>query len=175
VKSALESQVLCDFTDAHLFVMVDGLDGTAIADIWQESQRLSKTVSPEAGAAYARKEMTHFKADEGGHVAGFMSAALLSNRADRYTPLTLSALDVLDYVRVEKLVPDAESWDQLREACGKALSVTEVSGNKFKEWLRKARKVNLSNEAISAAAADSPLPDEFRQHLTTIASQLRET
>ena len=165
LRATLDSRVLYDFTDAHMFVMLDALNSTDVSWIWNEAVRYAKTEGTSSAIAFTEREFRRLKADEAGAMSAFLTRALERGLDGRHTPLTLSALDILDYLPVAALVPGATSWTLLRQELASAMG-GEPSGTKFKDWLKGAKGANLTDQAIREAAESlDRVPEEFTQHL----------
>lgn len=172
LNSTLDSRVLYDFTDAHLFVLLDAMNSSQVTQIWEEACRLAKTQSPQLAAEYADSELKNLKVDESQALAAWASRALATGREGRHTPLALQRADVLEYLPVTCFVPNAHSWSALHDECATSQGGLQPSGTQFKSWLRKAKKVNLSPEAVRQAALSmDSIPLEF----TTLLEQIKET
>jgi hypothetical protein len=165
LAATLDSRVLYDFTDAHMFVMLDALRSDEITEIWNEGVRLAKVQGAPAAVDYVQTRIQEIKVDEADAFAAFLTRALERDLAERHTPLTLSAPDILDYLPVEEFVPGAASWQSLREELARSLGVPP-SGSKFKAWLRSAKKADLSDDSIRRACRTmDQIPAEFTVHL----------
>lgn len=169
LNATLDSRVLYDFTDAHLFVMLDALNSESVKRIWDEACRIAKTESAQAGAEYADRELKKLRVDEAQSLAAWASRAIALGRESRHTPVTLEAPDVLEYLPASSFVPDADSWESLRQECTRSRGGGEPSGTQFKEWLRKSKGADLSAESVRRAAqAMDAIPVEFTNHLDLI-------
>ena len=173
LNSTLDSRVLYDFTDAHLFVILDALNAESVTNIWNEACRIAKIQSAQAGAEYADRELKKLKVDEAQSLAAWASRALAMGRESRHTPITLEAPDVLEYLPVSAFAPNAESWESLREECTRSRGGEAPSGTQFKEWLRKAKRADLSADSVRRAADGmDAIPVEFTNHLEIIRRKL---
>ena len=173
LKATLDSRVLYDFTDAHLFVLLDALDSEVVTAIWQEACRIAKTQNAQAAAEYADLELKRLKVDEANSLASWASRALALGRESRHTPLTLEAADVLEYLPVNAFVPGSRSWKDLRDECARSQGGVKPSGTQFKTWLRKAKGVDLGPAAVRLAAESMDgIPMEFTAHLQTMRNTL---
>jgi predicted ATPase len=165
LKSTLDSRVLYDFTDAHIFVMLDALDSVEVSRIWHEACRLAKNGSHTDAITYVLDGMRQFKADEAGMMSSFMTRAIERGLEQRHSPVTLNAKDILEYLPVEKFVAGASSWDDLRDECQSSIS-SDFSGTQFKNWLRNAKKADLSEANIRLACQQmDEIPSEFTNQL----------
>jgi len=169
LNATLDSRVLYDFTDAHLFVLLDAMNSSQVTQIWEEACRLAKTKSPQVAAEYADIELKKLRVDESQALAAWASRALATRREGRHTPLALQLADVLEYLPVTCFVPNAQSWSSLHDECATSQGGLQPSGTQFKSWLRKAKKADLSPEAVRQAALSmDSIPFEFTALLERI-------
>jgi hypothetical protein len=98
---------------------------------------------------------------EEGFLRNFGIRALEMGRGDRVAVHGLSAPDILDYLPVEVLVPNAGplTWDQLR---AKALTAGVKRSTAFKKWLAETFGFRDDDAVIEQAARSlDSLPDDF--------------
>ena len=155
------------YTQAHLFVMLDNLNTDLVAQTWAEAKGVSATQGIEAAKMVVISRIT------GGSIEArtlreILTAALEHRQADRLTPHGMSRQDILDVPPVRKLVPGKKSWDEL-------LALHEVEKGSspkfkdFKKWLIAARDADLSDLAIREAAKGiDQWPSDFARLLKTI-------
>ena len=173
LNATLDSRVLFDFTDAHLFVMLDALDPEVISTIWAEACKLAKTQSAQAAAEFAVQELSALQADEAKALSSWASRALQRGLEGRHTPMALSEPDVLDYLPVESFVPGAHSWNELRAQLARSSGSGLPSGSEFKRWLSTAKGADLSTQHISDVANEmTSVPLEFTDRLVQIRAVL---
>ena len=168
LKSTLDSRVLFDFTDAHLFPVLDAMSRDVVSDTWSRAQQAKKTEGIQASIEVVLKGLGAFKVDEARLMESFMTRALELNREVRLTPQGITEPDILHYLPVAEFVEDAESWKSLLDELTRSKGSTP-SGNEFKKWLRDAKSADLSDSAIKQAAeACDYIPDDFTQVLRQI-------
>ena len=174
LASALDSRVLYDFTDAHMFVLLDALRYQDITKIWNDSLRMAKTGILSTAIAHADSELKALKIDEADALAAFATRALERGLAERHTPLALAASDILDYLPVKAFVPAADTWEALRSELTKSAG-SPKSGSKFKKWLVDAKKADLTPEHIRQVCETlDHIPEDFTRILQEIESKLLE-
>lgn len=78
----------------------------------------------------------------------------------------MSKKDVLEYLPVTEVVPEAESWESLRKEwhewrkSSKSPAAADMTGKAYKRWLRKAKGADLSPENLRwIAETTSPHPE----------------
>jgi energy-coupling factor transporter ATP-binding protein EcfA2 len=170
LKSALDARVLYDFTDAHVFVLLDALDSDYVEQTWRSATRIAKTQGTEAAIAHVRQQMEQIKIDEAKSLAAFMARAIERGLQDRHTPLAMSAPDILDYLPASAFVADAPSWKSLREELERDQG-RPPSGTEFKKWLAK-RGTKFSEANIRQAAKSIAVPDELIKHLNRMSETI---
>jgi len=173
LNATLDSRVLYDFTDAHLFVMLDALDPGVITAIWAEACKLAKTKSAQVAAEFAVQELSALQVDEAKALSSWASRALQRGLQGRHTPMSLAEPDVLDYLPVEPFVPGAHSWNELRAELARSSRSGPPSGSEFKKWLVGAKGADLSTQHISDVAnAVTSTPLEFKDRLAQMRAVL---
>jgi len=173
LASTLDSRVLYDFTDAHLFVLIDALRSDGITAIWQYSVQMAKTGPLSDAIVHLDSHLRALKIDEANALAAFATRALERGMDARHTPLSLSAPDILDYLPVNEFVANAESWESLRDELNRS-SGSIQSGSKFKTWLVNSKNADLSPEHIREICQSLDyIPAEFTRILNAIEQQLQ--
>jgi hypothetical protein len=174
LPATIESQVLFDFTDAHVFVMLDNLDADRIEHAWATA-RAAADADDMAAAVAALGAALSGKVSEERWLREWLTKAIRKGRSSRVTPLGLSRQDIIEYLPVERLVPRKGSWADLRLRHDEA----RVEGQRhpdFKTWLRQRYSASLSDEDVESAARSMYLiPDEFVALGRTIEAVLRSS
>ena len=170
LTSALDARVLYDFTDAHIFVLLDALDSDYVEQTWESATRIAKTQGTEAAIAHVIQQMGQIKIDEAKSLAAFMARAIERGLQDRHTPLAMSAPDILDYLPASAFVAGASSWKSLREELERDQG-RPPSGTEFKKWLAK-RGTKFSEANIRQAAKSIAVPDELIKHLNRMSETI---
>jgi hypothetical protein len=171
LKTTFDSRILYDFTDAHIFVLLDALDSALVKRTWDEATNLAKTRSSEDAINRIRLNMSAVRTDEAGFLEGFMTRAIELGMSQRHTPLSLQLPDILDYLPVSAFVKPARSWEALRNELASALD-RRPSGTEFKKWLRHEKGADLTDRNIEKVAAGlDHIPTEF----TVILHQIERT
>ena len=173
LKSTLDSRVLFDFTDSHVFPVLDALRAGVVDDAWTDAKAMKENDGLEAAIALVLNAFKSLKEDEARLMESFMTRALEMGRENRLSPQGLSAPDVLDYLPVASFVPEAESWESLRAEL-EASKGSAPSGNEFKKWLQTAKKADLSDAAIQRAAESCDyIPEDFSKVLSRMDEVLQ--
>jgi hypothetical protein len=161
------SRFIFKYTPAHMFVMLDNLSTQQIADTWTEARELAASGGIERAKALVVEQISGKKV-EGRALREILTAALEDGEADRLTPYGMSLPDILDYLPVRKLVPGKKTWAELR-AQHDAEKGSTPEFRDFKNWLRKARGADLSDDGIREAVSSMDvLPPDFTRLLKTI-------
>ena len=173
LKSTLDSRVLFDFTDSHVFPVLDALRAEVVDDAWTDAKATKESDGLDAAIALVLNAFKSLKEDEARLMESFMTRALEMGRENRLSPQGLSAPDVLDYLPVASFVPEAESWESLRAEL-EASKGSAPSGNEFKKWMQTAKKADLSDAAIQRAAESCDyIPEDFSKVLSRMDEVLQ--
>lgn len=181
LPGTVESQVLFDFTDAHLVAVLDNVRTEEIRAGWMEAQ--TRYLSGDASEAieYLSGEFKQHKGTEYEWIVEWLSRALKKGVHERMEPYGLAARDIIEYLPVEVLVPNAgKTWDELRHEHDAAMpSLDRSKGlHEFKTWLKHAYRADTSVSNVRRAAASmTVVPEEFRKlgyHLREISSRTRD-
>lgn len=165
LPATVDSQFLFDFTDAHVVVMLDATDAAHVDRVWRETQERAAATGTERAGGYLRDSLPGNQ-PELRWMREFLSKSVEANIAGRLTPFGLEAMDVVEYLPVDVLVPGAHSWSELRSA-------HSSSGTRkdFKSWLVATRRANFAPDRIrEAARAMDEVPTEFVRLLDLIGS-----
>lgn len=167
LPTTVDSQFLFDFTDATVLVMLDATDSADVALAWDHARQLAEQNDIDAAGETLRAALAG-NAPELRWMREFLSKSLERGISDRLIPFGLAALDVIEYLPANSLVPRSDSWGDLRHQ-------HDFSGSKkdFKSWLTLAHGADFSPESIRAAArALDRVPDEFVE-LLNLCRRLR--
>lgn len=184
LPGTVESHVLFDLSDAHLVAVLDNVRTEEVTAAWMEAQMRYLSGDGESAIEYLDGEFQKYKGKKGkeeyGWIGTWLSRALKKGVAARMNPWGLTARDIIEYLPVEVLVPNAgKSWEELRHEHDTALpSLDRTKGlHKFKTWLEHFYGADTSVSNVErAAAATTEVPEEFRKlgyHLREISSRPR--
>jgi len=180
MTSAVDSQLLTEFTDARILVTLDNLEGGLVRTAWDEvrltwtagqtdeSIRLLDTVFPKP-----------WKKSETGFLYNVFRGVLEAGRAYRMEVYPFSKRDILDYVPVELLAPKARakgrSWRDVHDEYDKERSARSPESKKpmppFKKWMRVRYEAPLDDDdyvrAVIMRIQAGPIDSDFSGLLDT--------
>lgn len=168
LPSTVESQLLFDMTTAHIVALLDNVAAEDIEQTWQGAQEryLSSATTDEA-IAFLASEFRSRKGDEYQWISTWLARALKKGVHERLLPFGLEAPDVIDYLPVEILVPNAgKSWGELRaEHDALRPQLNKAKGpHDFKSWLAKVYGADTSPARVRVAAeAVTEVPEDLRR------------
>lgn len=178
LPGTIESQVLFEFTNAHLVAVLDSLAADEVEDAWREAELLALRSGWEDAVAYlkARWQERELKATEYQHMREWLSRALKRGVASRMTPLGLAARDIIDYLPVDVLVPGATSWVDLRAEHTRVRADFGRNNPEkdFKTWLVKRHGADFSATSMSRAAGALGESHPIHEDLVRIGHRIRE-
>ena len=170
LPGTVESRVLFDFSDAHLFVLLDNIAHEEVTDAWVDAQ-LRYLADGAKAAGDQLRERLGTKPAEREYLGNWLSRALDRGRNARVSPYGLRAADIIEYLPAQALVPGASNWAILRAEHVAAVE----SGSKrrdFKDWLVSAKKARFTPESLQRAANDTPPPPEVIAFLEVVTKTL---
>ena len=171
LKASIDTRVLFDHTDAHVFAILDAIPAHQLTSAWEDALSLAKTQSMQVAIDHIRESLKSIKADEAGWMTGFLTRALETHRQSRVTPYSLPNPDVLYYLPVDAFVPGATSWEDLRDELERDRQ-QPASGRLFKDWLRTAKSADLSTENIERVAREVDSTPQDLEHLMQTIEQV---
>jgi predicted ATP-dependent endonuclease of OLD family len=151
LKSILDSRFLFDYTDAHLFTLLDALKTSIVSSAWRTACKLAKTHGSREAIDHIQSQLKGLPGEEHKILASFLSRAIQDGCTDRLHPLGLTEPDVLDYLPVTGFVTDAASWKELRDKLSSD-SRKPPSGTAFKKWLESSQGADLGEASIRRVA-----------------------
>lgn len=161
-------EVLLNFTDAHIVVVLDNAASNRVPETWQEAMAVATAGNTE----HARRILGEKERDLGSRltpeerVALKFANAAVGTKPDHLHLFGLRELDIIEYLDVALLIPDAKDWRQ-PESEYRHYRSDSSARESFKDWLRKYRNVEITSTKIKRAArilADTP-PPEFSELL----------
>jgi energy-coupling factor transporter ATP-binding protein EcfA2 len=171
LPGTVESQVLFDLSDAYLVAILDNVRTEEISAAWLEAQTRYLSGDVESAIEYLDGEFKKYKGKKGkeeyGWIGSWLSRALKKGVAARMNPWGLMARDIIEYLPVELLVPNAgKSWEELRQEHDSALPALDRTKrlHDFKTWLQHVYGADISVSNVRrAASAVTDVPEEFRK------------
>ena len=172
LPGTVDSRVLYDFTDAHVFVLLDALDPKAVHDIWEKALQMVEADGRRDAIDFLGEKLKALKIDESRYLAGWGQRALETELEARLTPLVLSKPDIVDYLPVADFVANAESWESLRSKLNSD-SGSVQSGSKFKSWLKENHGADLADKALRESCRNlDHIPADITRLLNEIEHKL---
>lgn len=167
LPGTIDTKVLFDFTDAHLVALLDNLDPVQVRETWELAQRVRLT---DGVAAAKEVVLTGLpgRDEEPRALREWLTAALDKGVDGRITPMSLSAGDIIEYVRNQELLPESASWEQLRADHEAARARKSKGHPPFKQWLFEEYGLFVSEELLRDAALASPIPREFEEIMNSL-------
>lgn len=165
LQGAVDSEILFDFTDAHVIGLLDNLDPAVAREAYLEAER----VLIEEGAASAIKFIDQVipgrKSSEFVYLNKWLKRALTREDGfpySRFTPYGLTKPDIIDYLPVKQFVPSAESWDTLHQTHQQLVNSGQTQLRNFKKWAEKTYNTDFTDRRIDHAIdVMDHIPEEF--------------
>lgn len=179
LSHTIDSQVLFDHTNAHLFALLDNTNATLVADIWNAAQEAAIQGDLERAKNIVVEGITDkintVKNTDGeaGYLRSWLTRALSAGLNGRITPTGLSRADIIEYLPVERFVPNASSWRQLRAAHAADLARHPGANvpKDFKKWLARNYSADFSPASLHEAAQGIDVPQEFERLMKEIEAR----
>lgn len=168
----VDSQVLFNYTEADVVAMIDNVEYAHLATAWETALVIAAQEGPGPAGDHLRRELPGGKS-ENLFLRQWLSEALQAGIHERVHPFSLTAPDIIEYLPVDALVPQAsgKSWADLRTEMARATASSRDRVD-FKSWLTKTKSASLGKEDIRRAAqALSGRPAEF-DHLLAVCSEV---
>lgn len=180
LPGTVESQLLFDLSDAHLVAVLDSVRAEEISAAWMEAQTRYLSEDAESAIDYLTEAFNQKKVMEHEWIVNWLSRAIKKGVHSRMNPYGLAARDIIEYLPVEILVPNADkSWDELRREHDEAMpSLDRTKGlHVFKSWLKHVYRADTSVSNVRRAAESvTEVPEELLNlgyHLREISSRPR--
>lgn len=174
LPATVDSQVLFEFTRAHIIGLVDNGDGNSLLETWDEACKLAVTEGNDAAISFILQRVGS-QSDEARFISNWLTKALSRGFQSRLTPYALSAKDVIEYLPVQDFVLQATSWEALKlEHQSLRSSGQKGVERDFKTWLRRTFDADFSPKALRASAERIPTPHDFIQLGKLIAATASE-
>jgi hypothetical protein len=173
LPGTVESRVLFDFSDAHVFVLLDNIAREEIADAWLDAQARYLADGHQLAGDELRDRLGR-KPEERQFLGTWLSRALEKGRHERVTPYGLKERDIIEYLPVQALVPGESDWPSLRAEHARAVEAGDKRRD-FKTWLTGAKKARITPETLQAAALDTPAPVEVENFLGVVRTTVGQT
>lgn len=158
LPNTVDSRVLFKFSRAQLVALLDNQPAEHLQETWQRSRQ----VALESGVQAATQILVDGLDDseEARFFKNWLALALERGEDARIHPYGLAARDVIEYLDVTRLVPGAQSWDELRLEHDEAKAQGKGAARDFKKWLSIARDADIRSwegRLHEAVLPDAPL------------------
>jgi ABC-type hemin transport system ATPase subunit len=164
--SAIESQLLFDFTDATVVIALDGIEARRVLPIWEQSLELHARGRIEEAIAVLRR-IRRPRTQEAELLYAFCRRALETGKSNRIRIFGFEEPDIIHYLPVQSFVPSASSWRDLVEQWDRK--------RPFKAWLRESMRADVSVAAMRRAAETmDEVPPQFIE-LAALGDQASRT
>lgn len=172
LRTATESRFLYEFTDALLFPVLDDLALSPLTELWDRHVADARTKPASEVSDALRSDLRQMAGKGGAFLEEFLSTAVADGLFERVQPLGIPQSDVLECLPVRAFVPDANSWADVREAARRGNGGVDPSETKFKQFLIKVHRADLSPEHLERLARTNPAHPDVKALLAAIDERL---
>ena len=177
IASALDSQLIYDFTDAGVVVVLDNTRAEAANQLLADTHFLVESGNAkdfdERVNAWVKESRKGASPEERKLIEFFKNLvykAAKAGRLDRISAFGFQKEDIIDYLDCGSLIPGKTDWENLRERH------SHHKGTMWKPWLVEEFGASFSDEDIvtAAEAGTDSMSKEFYDLLGVIASVPRK-
>lgn len=172
LRTATDSRFLYEFTDAVLFPILDDLMLGPVTEMWGRHVVGARIRPASQVTEELRADLRNLVGKGGEFLDEFLSTSIADGMFERVQPLGIPQTDVLECLPVRAFVPKAASWADVRDAARRGNGGAEVSETKFKHYLEKVHKADLSPEHLEHLARTSPVHPDIKALLAAIDARL---
>jgi energy-coupling factor transporter ATP-binding protein EcfA2 len=159
LEAVIDSQMLCEYTQARLVAVLDNLDAEQVRGVWEEASARAR--DGDIAEAIAVLQRLDKRKAENRFVIEFGAKAFTAGWHERVTIHGFREADVLYYLPAAHFVRGVSSWVELLER-----HRNDATKMNFKDWLAKAHGVDLSDDNLRAAVRRlDAIPPEFTELL----------
>jgi len=162
-----DSRVLFDFTEAHVVALLDNTRASHVSDVWLRAQEAAAQGEMDAAKRIVTEEIGYADG-ESQYLTSWLTRALDRGLASRLSPEGLGAADIIEYLPVDRVVPDATSWRGLHEQHREELLNRRGTPKRFKDWLTARWRTSFSSDALRSYADGVPVPKDFERLMKSI-------
>jgi len=155
MKDVFDSQVLFDFSDAHVVALLDNMDADHVDDLWSRARNLSAVGQVDEAGVLVREQLPRKGSGENRFLAQFLTRALEEGEHERVGAWGLAKEDIILYLPPTPF-GIKRTWDEALKDYD-----SDVHGS-LKPWLTKkfGADFNLDNIRVAAESIDE-IPGEF--------------
>lgn len=156
LATVVDSYLLAHFSDTPVIAALDNLSAKKISAYWQD------LLANRAGgqSSFDRVTSQHFTSrerDEETFLINYCRAAAELGQVQRFGVFGFSKEDIPEYLPVAAIVPQAGSWEVLRQEFAE-----QTKSRSFKPWLKHRYGVEITEELLRYAAEKlDAVPAEF--------------
>lgn len=175
LNAVVDLEILAHTLEQPVLSVLDNVRAEVIDGLWHALKGLPQ----DAGAVdidtifEQRMGPKSDRSDEERQIAALAGNLFQAGGLDRFGVYGLTRRDIIEYLPVERLVPNGVSWSELRSQHAQRRADAPTSTPKdFKKWLATSHDADFGDDGLLIAAsliAESP-PDEFLLLLARIDS-----
>lgn len=170
LAGAVDSQVLYDFSSAHVVGLLDNISPSLVRRVWNDALHLRIEKGPAAAVRHIKDALPGSVSHENRFMRGWLQKAVTKEGGfpySRMSPFGLTRRDIIEYLPVEVFVPSAQSWEVLRERHTELMDSGQMRDSQlrdFKAWVAKTYDSDFEDDRIRAAVAQlGSIPEDFIQ------------
>jgi len=172
LASTFDSQVLYDYTSAHVVVLLDNVRGEEVRAAWTaaEEAALKGDAQHAVNILLQRiptKDARGRRIEEAQFIVEWLRQGIERGRASRLTAEGFERADIIEYLPIERVIAGYASWSELRAEHQSERQKEQGVPGDFKKWLKLRKKVSFDVETLRDYAADTP-PAEFERLVKTL-------
>jgi energy-coupling factor transporter ATP-binding protein EcfA2 len=173
LNAVVDLEILAHTLEQPVLAVLDNANADAIDRLWEGLRDLPEGTEDLTAVLEDSLGPASERSDEEKQIASLAKNLLAAGQLDRFDVYALSRSDIVEFLPVERLVPSATSWEELRtEHQQLRAEATGSTPRDFKRWLTEHRQADFGDDAIvlaAAVAAASP-PEELLGLLARIDS-----
>lgn len=164
LEGAVDSDILFDFTDAHVIGLLDNLDPYLARDIYLKAERLLLEAGRPAAVDFINDALKGNKKSEFIYLKKWLTRAITQEGFpySRFTAYGLTKADIVEYLPVKHFTPKAKSWEELRTKHREQRSSGQTRIGDFKVWVAKTYATDFDDDRIiNAINTMDYVPEDF--------------
>ena len=163
LATAVDAQLLIDYTDASVVVVLDNVNGERASSAWNQACDLAGTGDLENAIDVIRRSFDRRIAEEK-FLSEFAIRCLGLGLQHRFRIQTLSKADILEYLDPSHFGGGSLTWEEIRKRH------SSHDGTPIKKWMESTLGSDFSETTISRAAASC---DSIHEDFTAILDACR--
>jgi hypothetical protein len=174
LEGSVESEILFDFTTAHVVALLDNLDPQVAKDAYQQAVSIRIEKGVQEAVDHVDRVLPKRTSSEFLYLNKWIKRAVSREGEfpySRFTPTGLPLPDIIEYLPVTAFVAKAESWEQLRQRHRELVDSGAIKNGRlrsnFKAWVAVTYNTDFDDDRILAAVdALEEIPEDFLQLAT---------